>query len=281
MEGKVEQTPEWSTKEKELLHHDDFVAESAKRRAQSTNEHPKPWWQRFLESAGGTAFITVLFTGIFGQCITAQFQRAAKEREYQQAVDLKDREFEQAWIKARGDQALVAYKEYLDGEQEIVKRAYELIGYCISASDGLISITARSFNPYHGYVGNERKVMFEQLTSIKDRFNQTTLKWDNEREQLGLLMGYYHKGNQDITDSWKATQVSVSNYMDCARSWELDHPEANLSEKEIDNACSDAKKVLDDSLSSLTKSIDSGRKYAWEGWESPESLKSISRTKTK
>jgi hypothetical protein len=264
MESEQKESPEWNEKESELLHHDDFVSESLKRRMPSTNEQPKPWWQRFLESAGGVAVITVLLTGTLGQCITSRIQEGEKEREFQQA-----------WIKARGDQALVAYKEYLDGEQEIVKRAYELIGSSVSASDNLISLTELDFNPFNpDYDREERKVIYDQRTAILDRFNDTSLKWNNQREQLGLLMQYYHKGDREIANSWHTAQESLSKYIDCARNWEHDHRESNLSQEQADAACKDQEKSLDVGLSGLSKSIDSGRRYAWEGWESPESIRS-------
>src|ERR1044071_8086338 len=99
---------EWSDKEKEFLHHEDFVAEVAARRG-GREGGTKPRWQRFLESSGGTAIVTTLIGGIFGAIISGIIQDGTRERE-----------FEQSWLKARGDQALVAYKEYLDKEQEVV-----------------------------------------------------------------------------------------------------------------------------------------------------------------
>jgi len=224
-----------------------------------------------LESAGGVAVVSVLLTGTFGQCITSKIQEGEK-----------DREFQQAWIKARGDQALVAYKEYLDGEQDIVKRAYELIGDAVSASDDLISLSELDFNPFNpAYDRKEQKMVYDQRTSIHDRFNETTLKWNNQREQLGLLMEYYHKGNQEIAESWHTVQESVTKYIECARKWEHDHPQSTLSQEEVDAACKSQEKSLDDGLGKLTKSIDSGRRYAWEGWESPENLKAVLEPKTR
>src|SRR5437764_6648982 len=101
----TDETPKWSTEEKQLLQHESFVAEILKRRAPSENNQQKPLWQRFLETTGGAAVITVLIGGIFGQIISSSIQSS-----------LKEREFQQAWLKERGDQALVANKEYLEKE---------------------------------------------------------------------------------------------------------------------------------------------------------------------
>src|SRR4051812_9953741 len=125
---------EWTELEKELFHHEEFMAELARRRS-ARDPEAKPRWQRFLESGGGAAIVTTLIGGIFGAIISGIIQYGAKERE-----------FEQSWLKARGDQALVAYREYLDKEQEVVNETHALIGSCVSASDDLISIMGPNFD---------------------------------------------------------------------------------------------------------------------------------------
>jgi hypothetical protein len=96
----------------------------------------RSWWQWLLESSGGTALITVIIGGLMGSLITAIIQ-----------IGIKSREFEQARVKSRGDQALVAYKDYLEQQRETMKHAYQLIGNCVSASDDLIDITGEYFDP--------------------------------------------------------------------------------------------------------------------------------------
>jgi hypothetical protein len=64
-------------------------------------ERPKLWWQAFLESSGGAALITVAIGGLLAQWINVHVQTATTERE-----------FNNAWLRARGDQALTAYRDY-------------------------------------------------------------------------------------------------------------------------------------------------------------------------
>ena len=279
----TDETPhKWTEEDQRLLHHEKFVAEIIRQRAKDENGgKQKPAWQRFMESTGGAALITVLLGGLLGQCITNQIQKGQKDREHQQAVALKDREFQQAWLKARGDQALVAYQDYLKEEQEVVKRAYELIGNSISASDDLIAITRIDFNPYHpDYSREESKIISEQRITIKDKYIEASAKWRTEREKLGLLMSYYHKGRADVADAWRAAQESITEYMNFAKDWERAHEDATLSKGEIDAVLKDKKVALQVILANLSKSLDQGRQYAWEGWDSIENLKATLESKS-
>jgi hypothetical protein len=267
----------WSRDDERLLHHEAFVAEVLQQRAKlGTGDRPKPAWQRFLESTGGAALVTVLLGGLLGQCITSQVQKGQRAREHQQALDLKEREFKQTWLKARGDQALIAYQDYLKEEKEVTKRAYELIGSCISASDDLMALTDIDYNPYHPDYGREdRKLISEQRVAMKDKYIEADAKWRAEREQLGLLMAYYHKGREDIDTAWRATQEAVTGYMAFAEDWERKHPEADLKKEDIDAAARDKKAALQATLSDLGKTLEQGRRYAWEGWDSIENLNAI------
>src|SRR6185503_4847747 len=99
----------------QLLEYETFIKEVlARREGAGKGGQTKPVWQRFLETTGGTALITVLIGGIMGSIITGMIQISAKNREAQQAR-----------LTARNSQAQVSYKEYLDKELEIVNRAFD------------------------------------------------------------------------------------------------------------------------------------------------------------
>ena len=104
--------------------------------APSPDKNNCDYWRLFLDSKVLVALVTVLIGGLFGQCISASIQNS-----------LKEREFQQAWLKARGDQALQSHKEYLDKEQQIVLQAYDLIGKCLTAGRDLIDLTDADFAP--------------------------------------------------------------------------------------------------------------------------------------
>lgn len=225
-------------------------------------EKPKPRWQRFLESSGGTALITVIIGGIFGQWITASFQQNEKEREFQQA-----------WMKSRGDQALVSYKEYLDQEQEVMKRAYELIGNSIAASQDLIAQTGKDFNP-------------EQQIEIQKKFNEVSVAWRSERTKLELLIGYYHPEQPQMLRDWQNLSEAVSVFVGCASRWnnswddEWRKTGRSPSQEEIHEACGNEKRLLDEYVAKLNSTHGSNRRYAWEGWNTPAELRNALESKT-
>jgi hypothetical protein len=225
-------------------------------------ESRAPWWQIFLSSSGGTALITVLLGGIVGTAITAVVQNFQK-----------DREFQTAWMKTRGEQALSAYNDYLSKEQEIVKQSFELIGDTVSASDDLINVTTPEWDP--------KKVpgIDEQRHELIDNYNKKEVAWRTNHETLGLLMSYYHHGQKEVTDSWNKTQDSVTAYMDCASSRYLE----SLRKKESwskDDACVDQRKDLRIHLRELNENIDKGRRFVWQGWDSLACQKGLLDEKT-
>lgn len=259
----TDETPKWSTEEKQLLQHESFVSEILKRRAPSGNNEQKPLWQRFLETTGGAAVITVLIGGIFGQIISSSIQSS-----------LKEREFQQAWLKERGDQALVANKEYLEKEQETMLRAYELIGACISASEDLISLTGSDFRESN-YTGAKLEDVKKTRAKLLENYNSKDYEWRSSRERFKLLIGYYHSGHPTVVDAWNSSQEAITRYMTCAQKWFNEHPDNIVERDIIPSACKDEKNNMSELLKGLNTSLEKARRYAWEGWESPETLKSV------
>ena len=226
----------------------------------------RPAWQIFLESPGGTACISFILTGLIGAWITYTIQRSEKERDFQQQESAKEREFQQEWMKARGDQALIAYKDYLEQERETDKHVYELIGKCVTVSVDLIDLTGKNFDPKQ----YQPPGIVAQRTQMRKAYNDCDTQWRTERESLGLQMSYYHPGNKDVVNAWNDVQESVTNYMDCALKWYSD----NRKPTDTEGACKDKKESLRAGISKLNEKIDAARQYAWEGWESPEKLRS-------
>jgi len=218
---------------------------------------PKSSWWRLLESSGGTALITVLLGSVGGAWISGIIQNGQK-----------DREFQQSWLKARGDQALVAYKDYLDKQQDIVKRVYERIGTSISASDDLISLSRPEFALPHSE--SEQKVkMRKYREEIREKYNTSEREWRNEQETLGFLVDYYYPKQNNVLTAWQELAERVTAYYSCANQWLKDHPITD----ESDSACKQEKEAFSSSLNELTKALEEHRTYAWEGWESPKDLK--------
>jgi hypothetical protein len=58
--------------------------------------------------------------------------------------------------------------------------------------------------------------------------------------------------------------------MDCARNWYLQNYRNPV---DIYQACENEKGILKERLAVLTKTLEESRRYAWEGWESPEEMR--------
>jgi len=226
--------------------------------APSGDKKNRDYWRLFLDSRVVVALVTVLIGGLLGQCISASIQ-----------TSLKEREFQQAWLKARGDQALQSHKEYLDKEQEVVLHAYDLIGNCLTVARDLIDLTDKDF-ALEGFEGEERKKVTDQKTEMLDNHNAVVEKWDREGNKIGLLMGYYHPGHPDVKTAWEETQKSVNKYLDCARLWYQKYEQKPL---DTTGACQKEKDEVDNQLTVIGSKLENARQYSWEGWESPEKLR--------
>ena len=216
---------------------------------------PKPAWQRFLESAGGAALVTVLVGGLLASLINAWVQAQLKARETNLAI-----------VNARGDQALVAYKDYLEKEQEIVKHAYELIGNCIADAEDLIMITGSNFDDQSIDPGTRNEARNQRI-AVRQKFNATDQKWRSEREVLGYLMSYYHQSQSNIVVAWASVQNSVSMYMTCAEDKYGQYSISTPTREMILTTCKTEKENIREQLAKLTSTLESTRRYTWKGYE--------------
>jgi hypothetical protein len=250
---KESEPPILSERDERLLNYLALIATALRQQVNPEGGHRKNWWERFLEPTVLTAIVTVLFGGIMGNIIAGKIQTGAKEREFQQA-----------WMKARGDQALLAYKEHLDQERETIKRAYELAGGCISASDDLIDLTRPEFAP-----GSHTGIEQERI-AIRKNYNDHDVKWRRDNLKIQLLVSYYYSqfGQHEVISDWQKVQGSVSAYMDCARDWYIQYHQAKESPSlnDIEGSCKEKKDSFNESINLFTLRLESARRYAWEGW---------------
>jgi hypothetical protein len=218
----------------------------------------KPRWQRFLESAGGTAVISVFIAGIATQIITCTVQ-----------TSLKERDTEQAYIKARGEQALVSYKDYLDQERQAVQQAYAQIGSCLSAGHRVIEQTGPQWQPKPGFTFKP------QQDEIKRNFNEVNTQWRSGAIGLGAMMSYYHPDGPDVLPSWRCVQTAMTEYMDCAEGWGIKYSEPNpgATTEQVKIACVPHLTRVNESLDRLSTALETSRHYPWEGWDSLAELK--------
>lgn len=238
----------WTPGEEEQLHKEDFIAEVLRRRAASKpSETPaKPRWQRFLESTGGAALITVLVGGIIGGIITGLFQSWQKDREVQQAL-----------LKTRTEQALLAYRDYLDKRQEVNKTAYEMLAASILASDNLISAFTRSDYDPQNRTGQSRQDAVTLRAEVKKAYEDATAKWQNQAELTGLLLAQYYDNNPDVAAKWEVLKTSLNEYIKCAETCYLGGTSGC--------GCRDTtKKSLDANLGNFHAAVAKSRDFFWK-----------------
>lgn len=244
--------------EERLLRHEEFVARVLELRSRTGRKEPaSPAWLRLLESTGGAALVTVLLGGIAGSAITGVIQNGQKEREFQQE-----------WLKARGERALLAYREYAEGELKTVQAAFGEVGAMLAAAQDLIVLTESRFD-LEKYEGAEREKVLEQRRQLRGAFNAADAAWRRGRETQGLMMSYYHRGSPAIQERWRAVQVAVDAFVDCARSVNGAGPPGEAP----DGACSRERVATRAALDGLNEALGAEREYQWAGWDSPEELK--------
>jgi hypothetical protein len=231
----------------------------------------KSFRKAFKEPAVLAALVTVLIGSIAATIITGLIQWRAQVRE-----------FEQGWLKARGDQALVSYREYLDQEQALIRRAYSLIGACTSEADNLTGLLRPEWNEHNA----KRDVELEnQKDEIIKRFNATKRQWHSEKGEIGLLMSYYHPGERQVMANWNNVEKAVTDYLKCKQSWHDDYINGSvpqgLAVEQVMAKCNQEYTDLIAGLGNLSSSLESSRRYAWTGWESPQETRALLNKDTK
>jgi hypothetical protein len=248
---------DWSEDEKRLLRHEEFINQIIRLRTHTAPEK-KPTWLLFLESSGGTALIAAVIGAVLVQWISGSIQ-----------ASLKEREFRQSWMQARGNQALTAYKEQLDQEEQIVRRAYDLVGSTIQASQDLIDLTGPELS-LKTYRPSQRKKIEVQRDRIRKAYNKADVEWRGQKENLSLLIALYHHAQPDIISRWQDVQNSIPGYMDCALNWYDTHETASADT--LKTGCVNESKILREKLELLTASLGDFRSKGREDWESPDQL---------
>lgn len=254
-----------SPEQEQMLRHEAFIARVLNERKPASSPDALRPWQQFLESTGGAALITAVIVGIFGALISSMFQSSAKEREFQQA-----------WLKARGDQAMVAFKDFVDRREDFVKTLFDQIGSSQTSAEDYISLTKDRMAIANYEEPNARKQISELRNIIKGNFDINRGKWRSERGKFGLSISYYYPVKQDpaaaqynVPAAWQDLSNALTRHMDCADKW----VEENLRKDDTSQACITETNSLNAAIAKLAIALDHNRTYVWEGWESPEKLR--------
>jgi len=246
-------TPE----EERLIQHEEFISRIiAVRSGDRPPSARKSRLQEFLESAGGAALLTVLIGGLAGSLISAQFQRAAKGREFQQA-----------FLRARADQSLAAYRQHLQSELAATQRIFDEVGAAISSANDLLDLTEPPFDPARFPPDRQPRIR-EQRSSIAHQFNEAAGRWRRDKESLGLVLAYYHP-SASIINVWSTLQKSIDDLLECAEQYYDRWPDTKSSK----SACRNQEKVVRSGLLDLQRELQKVRRYPWEWLDSPGNVR--------
>src|SRR3954468_17795632 len=105
-----------------------------------------------------TAIITVLLGGVFAQMISCDAQRRVQQRE-----------FNNTWLESRGDQALLARKEFVDGRRATLEEILRTAGTLSAASHDLLDITGPAFS-MKGHTATDSALILAEQTRVAKEF---------------------------------------------------------------------------------------------------------------
>ncbi len=222
----------WTEEQRRLLDHERFQAEVERMRrgsGRSGGDGGKPAWQRFLESTGGAALITVLLGGILGNWIAGQFEAA----------------------RAENERRALTHEKYLAARLATVQPLLERVGGTVRASEDLITLTRPDWEPSPARFPDptERQATLDKRREIREAYNQADADWRSEKDSLGYLLAYYHGGSSEVSTAWSTLSTALTAYVDCARGWYVDHT-GRFTEEAVD-ACSDERSTVDASMRDL------------------------------
>jgi hypothetical protein len=198
-------------------------------------------WMSFLQSASGTALITVLLGTIGGGLITQLVQWHAKDR----------------------DARSLAFTDYLKAQEKLSTDAFTMIGKSTAAAEDMAVITEKQFytGPDDGLSPANRAIVEKQKIDVAANFNAMDTDWRRNRDSLRLFMRLDYRNDAGVAKAWDQTSDALTTYMDCEREFNLNKIKVDSSVAE--NACADRRSKLQSAENDLATALTSARAYSW------------------
>lgn len=226
--------------------------------------HTRSRFGEFLASAGGAAIVTVLLGGVAGQLISCNAQRR-----------LQEREFNNAWLKARGDQALTARKEFVEGRTKALDEILRVAGAIATASDDLLYITRPSFDTKGQTIENKKLVLAEQ-TRVFSEYVKAEQAWAPSQPRFTFAASYYSNGDTSVLAAWRELRSEVNVLRTCASdTYERWHQAGRrIGTYTYDPAkCRLEYDAVSSAIERLGTAFMANESQPWHGWDNPKSLK--------
>lgn len=145
------------------------------------------------------------------------------------------------------ERELAEQARYLERRVEVVKSSLDLVGAAKAASDDLLTISSREWDPEAFAEGEGRDQVVGHRGDVREFFNRIDARWRAEKDSLGFQLAYYHDGDPRVMAAWRKLAGATSHYMDCSRKWLLSHPKGSDSSQ----ACAAEIQVADAEMDDL------------------------------
>ncbi len=145
---------------------------------------------RFLESAGGTALITILLGSGGASLVSYYIQTSLQHREQQAA----------------------AYQDKLSRRRAVVEEAYDLVGTMITRTEALTELMQADFNP-RTYRNGAVVDMENQHVETRANYNETDIEWRSQ--QVTLTIKVSDALGETAEERWARLAEAVDKFKEC------------------------------------------------------------------
>lgn len=218
----------------------------------------------FWQSGSGTALITVLLGGALGQFISCDVQNR-----------LKEREFNDTWLKSRGDQALAARTEFMRTRRETFENVIATTARLANASEELLYVMSPAFKLDNLQGANRERVRAEQ-EKLVNAYRTADLEWGTKRFTFDFAVGYFGEQDPKVISAWRGVRSSVDKYRKCAgdeyNKWYV-AGQAKQTYSYSETTCKPEEAAVSSALQQLGSTFAVRADYGWRGWDDPQQLK--------
>jgi hypothetical protein len=237
-------------------------------RQHSTPQAPKNRVVSFLESTTGTALITIFLGGVLGQFISCDVQNR-----------LRERDFNETWLKSRGEQALAARKEFDQARRVTFEEIITTAGQMTNATEEFLYITSPAFSTER-LEGEARKNLMAEREKLHTGYRAADARWGPARTRYDFLIGYFSENDPAVIAAWKAAKKAVDDYRKCAadtyNKWYLAGQGGDPFQYD-DSLCDEDQDRVAGAIQDLGGKFVTKADYAWQGWNDPALLKKALR----